>query len=84
MSDDSSPARTVVNWKPEEAVVIEHAARSSGLAVASFVRAAALRTARQILAEAPTIEALHNWIRDGEAPRATPDVLTPDRDEDAS
>jgi uncharacterized protein (DUF1778 family) len=81
MSDKPNPARTVVNWKDDEAIVVEHAARSSGLAVASFVRAAALRTARKILAEAPTIEALHTWIREGETPPPIPDVLTADDQE---
>lgn len=78
MSFRETQTRTVVNWKEEEAVVVDRAARSSGLPVASFVRAAALRTARQILAEAPTIEALHAWITDGMAPMAPPGVLGAD------
>jgi hypothetical protein len=74
MSAAAAPARTVVNWKSKEAVVIERAARSAGLPVASFVRASALRAARLLLAEAPTIEGLHGWIAAGEAPSAPPAV----------
>ena len=74
MSENGPQARTVINWKTDEAIVIERAARSSGLPVASFVRASALRTARQLLAEAPTIEALHDWITAQEQPVPPPPV----------
>jgi len=80
MSDSQSPSRTVINWKEEEALVVERAARSSGLSVASFTRAAALRTARQVLSEAPSLGALYAWITEGEQPSEVP-VTPPQEDE---
>jgi len=79
MSDTDSPVRTVIKWKDDEAVVLERAAHSSGLTVASFVRAAAIRTARQVLAEAPTLEALYSWVSDGRTPEPTPPTPAADR-----
>jgi len=82
MGESQSPSRTVINWKEEEALVIERAARSSGLSVASFVRAAALRTARQVLAEAPSLDALYAWITEGERPAEAPPVPPHDDDQE--
>jgi len=80
MSEAQSPSRTVINWKEEEALVVERAARSSGLSVAAFARAAALRTARQVLSEAPSLDALYAWITEGTQPPSAP--ATPPHDDD--
>ena len=82
MNETDSPVRTVIKWKDDEAAVLERAAHSSGLTVASFVRAAAIRTARQVLAEAPTLEALYSWVTDQRVPEPAPSAPAADRGED--